>query len=72
MGYHVEAKDIPDTNAMPGLAQQQVNMLILLHFVRYFLVRYSELRFDQQGDTTTKVFLMLYTLSKSNATEWLV
>ena len=50
MGYHVEAKDIPDTNAMPGLAQQQVNMLILLHFVRYFLVRYSELRFDQQGD----------------------
>ena len=72
MGYHVEAKDIPDANAMPGLAQQQVNMLILLHFVRYFLVRYSELRFDQQGDTTTKVFLMLYTLSKSNATEWLV
>ena len=50
MGYHVEAKDIPDANAMPGLAQQQVNMLILLHFVRYFLVRYSELRFDQQGD----------------------
>ena len=50
MGYHVESKDIPDANAMPGLAQQQVNMLILLHFVRYFLVRYSELRFDQQGD----------------------
>ena len=55
MGYHVEAKDIPDTNAMPGLAQQQVNMLILLHFVRYFLVRYSELRFDQQGDSTLRL-----------------
>ena len=60
MGYHVEAKDIPDTNAMPGLAQQQVNMLILLHFVRYFLVRYSELRFDQQGDSIVWISLCVH------------
>ena len=62
MGYHVEAKEISDANAMPGLAQQQVNMLILLHFVRYFLVRYSELRFDQQGDMAsfndTRLFVL--------------
>ena len=36
MGYHVEAKDIPDANAMPDLAQQQVNMPNLLHFVSTF------------------------------------
>ena len=36
IGYQIEARDIPDTNAVPDLAQMHDNTPILIHFVGYF------------------------------------